>query len=230
MEALDCDGNPLVVSSGLTKHEVRGTGFLVGTRVLMGVEHMIPQTPGVICGYRARLGGRWYDVDEVAVWGERGEKDRRGIDLATATLTADAPGHVFRFASESASAGTRVTLLGHPLGGPLRESEGVVTKKLRDYGKPTLAALFNPEVEGGDSGAPVLNDRGEVVSVLSRIVTWANLTADGKHRYGGIDLPAWWGDDVSSDLCVAYPKGGIPDCDQPITRKPVRVIVPVTLK
>jgi hypothetical protein len=229
MEALDCKGKPLVVFDGLRKHPVRGTGFLVGTRVLMGVEHMIPQTPGVICGYRARLGGRWYGVRSVAVWSEHGEDDRRGIDLATATLSAEAPGHVFRFASESASVGTRLTLLGHPLGGPLRESKGLVTKKLLDYGKPTLAARFDPEIEGGDSGSPVLNSRGEVVSVLSRIVTTANLTPDGKHRYGGIDLPAWWGD-VESDLCDAYPAGGIPGCDGTSTRKPAKVVVPVTLE
>ena len=51
MEALDCAGKPLVVSDGVTEHRVRGTGFLVGSRVLMGVEHMIPRTRGVVCGF-----------------------------------------------------------------------------------------------------------------------------------------------------------------------------------
>ena len=193
MEALDCKGETLVVSDGLTEHRVRGTGFLVGRSVLMGVEHMIPQTPGVICGFRARLGGRWDKAGEVTVWSERGETDRRGIDLATVTLTADAPGHVFRFATQSAPVGAKVTLLGHPRGAPLRESQGVVTKEHLDYGKPTLAARFSPDIQGGDSGAPMLNSRGEVVSVLSRIITTANLTSDGSHHWGGIDVPAWWG-------------------------------------
>jgi hypothetical protein len=195
----------------------------------MGVEHMIPRTHGFICGYRARLGGQWYQVEQVAVWSEHGEDDRRGIDLATATLSADAPGHIFGFASESASIGTRVTVLGHPLGGPLRASEGTVTKERRDYGKPTLAARFSPDLQGGDSGAPVLNGRGEVVSVLSRAITTANLTADGRHHYGGIDLPAWWGADITNDLCSAYPDGGIPGCDAGSTPEPVKLAVPAKL-
>ena len=230
MEALDCEGEPLVVSDGITEHRVRGTGFLVGNRVLMGVEHMIPRTPGVICDFRARLGGRWYDVGDVKVWSERGEDDRRGIDLATMALAEDAPGHVFRFASESGPVGTTLTFLGHPLGGPLRESKAVVTKKLLDYGKPTLAARFTPEIEGGESGGPILNDRGEVVSVLSRIVITANLTPDGKHHNGGIDIPGWWGNGVTSDLCRSYPAGGIPDCDGTTSRKPVKLPVRVALK
>jgi V8-like Glu-specific endopeptidase len=230
MGALDCKGKPLVVYHGTGEHRSRGTGFLVGTRVLMGVEHMVPQTPGFICGYRARVGGQWYHVEQVAVWSERGEDDRRGIDLATATLSADAPGHIFRFAPESSSVGTKVTVLGHPLGGPLRASEGTVTKERLDYGKPTLAARFSPDVQGGDSGSPGLNSRGEVVSVLSRIITTANLTSDGRHHYGGIDLPAWCGPDISSDLCAAYPNGGIPGCDGTTTGKAVKVIVPVSLK
>jgi hypothetical protein len=231
MEALDCKGKPLVVTDATgAKHRARGTGFLVGTRVLMGVEHMIPQTPGFICGYRARLGGEWYRVDRVAVWSERGEDDRRGIDLATATLSSDAPGHIFSFAPESVSVGTKVTVLGHPLGGPLRATEGTVMKERRDYGKPTLAARFSPDIQGGDSGSPVLNGSGEVVSVLSRIITTANLTSDGRHHWGGIDLPAWWGADITSDLCDAYPEGGIPDCDGASDRKSAKVAVPVTLK
>jgi hypothetical protein len=229
MEALDCDGKPLVVSDGVAEHRVRGTGFLVGSRVLMGVEHMIPPTPGVVCGFRARLRGRWYAVADVHVWSERGERDRRGIDLATASLSRSAPGHVFRFAPETVSVGTTLTLLGHPLGGALRESKGVVTKKLMEYGKPTLAARFTPEIEGGDSGAPLLNDRGEVVSVLSRIVVPANLTPDGKHHNGGIDLAGWWGNDaVRSDLCRTYPRGGIAGCDA-TSSEPVKVPVRVAL-
>jgi hypothetical protein len=230
MEALDCDGKPVVVSDGVNEHRVRGTGFLVGPRLLMGVEHMVPSTPGVVCGFRARLGGRWYDVQEVRVWSERGESDRRGIDVATATLASDAPGHLFRFASESVPVGTTLTLLSHPLGGPLREARAVVTKKPSDYGKPTIAARVTPDVQGGESGGPLLNERGEVVSVLARIVTTANLTPDGRHHHGGIDIPTWWGEAVKSDLCRAHPEGGIPDCDTVAGSEPVKTPVRVKLQ
>lgn len=213
MEALDCQGKPLEVSDGLAKHRARGTGFLVGSRVLMGVEHMIPTTPGVVCGYRARLGGRWYAVVDVKVWSERGEADRRGIDLATMTLADDAPGHVFEFAPMTEPAGGRLTVLGHPRGGPLRTTKALMAKKLLEYGKPTLAVKATPQIEGGNSGGPILNDRGEVLSVVSRLVVWPNLSPDGIGRSGGIDIPRWWGESVHGDLCRTYPDGGIPDCD-----------------
>ncbi len=229
MQALDCDGKPLVVSDGVNDHVVSGSGFLVGSRVLMGVEHMIPPQPGLICGFRARLDGRWYDVSEVKIWSERGEEDRRGIDLATALLVEDAPGHIFRFAEQSPPVGAKLTLLGHPLGGDLRASAVTVTRRLMDYGKPTLAAKIAPSIQGGDSGGPIVNDRGEVVSVLSRTVITANLTADGSARYGGVDIARWWGDAVRSDLCRAYPDGGIPDCDS-ATNEAKKAPIDVSLK
>jgi hypothetical protein len=61
-------------------------------------------------------------------------------------------------------------------------------------------------------------------------VVTANLTPDGKHRNGGIDIPRWWGDGVTSDLCRAFPAGGIADCDGTTSRRPVKVPVRVALK
>ena len=105
-----------------------------------------------------------------------------------------------------------------------------MTKERRDYGKPTVAARFSPDIQGGDSGAPMLNSHGEFVGVLSRIITTANLTSDGRHHYGGIDLPAGWGADITSDLCEAYPDGGVPDCDRASAHEPAKVAVHVTLR
>jgi hypothetical protein len=230
MEAIDCEGKPLVAPDATGEHRVRGTGFLVGNRVLMGVEHMVPPRPGIVCGYRARLGGRWYHVVDIKVWSEQGEADRRGIDLATVTLDDDAPGHIFAFALETVPVGSRLTLLGHPLGGPLRTSKAVVTRKLADYGKPTLATKQTPEPQGGSSGGPYLNERGEVVSVHSRIVVWANLSPDGTARHGGIDIPRWWGASLHGDLCRAHPDGGIPGCAGESGDEPGKVPVDVTLQ
>jgi hypothetical protein len=107
--------------------------------------------------------------------------------------------------------------------------KAVITKTLLDYGKPTLAAKIIPEAEGGSSGGPFLNEWGEVVSVQSRIIVWANLSPDGTARGGGIDIPRWWGASVHSDLCRTYPSGGIPDCDEVSAGKPAKVPVDVSL-
>jgi len=122
----------------------------------------------------------WYAVVDVHVWSERGETDRRGIDLATLKLSRPAARHVFTFARRSPAVGDPLVTIGHPLGGSLTVSRGTLTKQVDNYGKPTLAAEL--EVEGGSSGGPILDRQGAVVSVVSRIVLWANQTRDGTHR------------------------------------------------
>jgi S1-C subfamily serine protease len=229
IEILDCRGEPLIVDDGLAEHKVTGSGFLVGSRVVMTAEHMVPHPGSEACGMRVRLaGGGSSDVVEAYAWSEHGEDDRRGIDLATLTLAEDATGHIFDFASETERVGTSLAKLGYPLGGPFSISKAVITRKAVQYGKPRVAAKVTPEGEGGGSGGPMLNDRGEVVSVVSGIVVWANLSSDGRHRSGGIDLPVWWGESMRSDLCRAHPDGGIPGCDPNAEGEWGRV--PVTLR
>lgn len=217
LRTVDCRGEPVPVRTGGPQGEETGfagaTGFLVGTRVVMGVEHSLP-VRGDGCGLRFRVDGRWYDVVEAKAWGEPGDPDRRGFDLATLTLAEDATGHIFEFASEPVRVGETVTVLGYPKGGPLRISTGLVTRKVARYGdRVELAVKVVPDVEGGNSGGPFLNDRGEVVTITSGPIVWANLSSDGRHRHGGIDMPLWWGEQLQADLCRAHPDGGIPGCD-----------------
>jgi Trypsin-like peptidase domain len=173
---------------------------------------------------RVRFGGGLYDVADVRVWSENGEHDRRGIDVATLTLTRAARGHVFKIAPTGAPTGSHVATIGYPLG-RLKVARGTLTNNLIDYGKPMLAAKFEGPPEGGNSGGPIINDAGEVLSVFSRAVITANLTRDRRHRLGGIDLPRWWRDDAYPDLCRAHPDGGIPDCDLSSTSRPGKVPV-----
>lgn len=216
LRTVDCRGQPVVVRTGGPKGEESGfasaTGFLVGRRVVMGVEHSVPVKGG--CGLRFRLDGRWYDIVAAKAWGEPGDPDRRGFDVATLTLAEDAQGHIFEFASGPVRVGDTLTLLGYPKGGPLRISAGLVTRKVARYDdRFELAVKVVPDVEPGNSGGPFLNDRGEVVTVASGPIVWANLSSDGRHRHGGIDLPLWWGESIRADLCQAHPDGGIPGCD-----------------
>ena len=135
LQTLDCRGKPVIVRTGGPEGEETGfasaTVFLVGRRVVMGVEHSLPRHDADGgCGLRVRLNGRWYDVVAAKAWGEPGDPDRRGFDVATLTLAEDAPGHIFEFASEPVRVGDTLTLLGYPKGGPLRISAGLVTKKV----------------------------------------------------------------------------------------------------
>ena len=207
-------------------HKLTGTGFLVGSRVVMTAEHGVWVRPDQrVCRMRVRLSGRWYEAEDMTAWSERGESDRRGIDLATLRLFRAAPGHIFKIAPRSEPVGSAVAALGHPLGGPLSISRGVLTKKVVDYGKPQLAAKM--KVEGGNSGGPIVNRRGEVLGVVQRIVVWANLSSDGHSRHGGIDLPRWWGASARSDLCRTYPDGGIPGCDPSSVGAATKVSIPL---
>ena len=208
----DCAGKPL---DGPFGNEGHGTGFLIGSRLLMTAEHVVQGATSHprACGIRARLGTRWYDVEAAKGWRDRGQKDSRGSDIATLKLAADAGGHLFELARADSLVGSAVAALGYPRGLPLSFTQGFVTKTLKDYGKPTLAA--NMGIEDGNSGGPIIDRSGRVVTIVSRIVSWANQT-DGGHYYGGPEFARWWGASALSDLCRAYPDGGIPDCPDPL--------------
>ena len=213
VETLKCDGSPFRVGG----HAVAGSGFLIGSRVVMTAEHgMYVGLDEPACKMRVRFGRETYQVTSVRVWSDTKKSDgygRLGIDLATLTLDRDADGHIFEFAPDGAPRGTKVATLGYPMGGPLKVTRGTVTKNLIDRKVPSIAAKI--DIMGGNSGGPIFNDRGQVVSVVSRIVISGSLTSDGSNRNGGVDIRRWWGDNALSDLCLTYPDGGLPKCDDP---------------
>jgi S1-C subfamily serine protease len=223
VEDLDCRGRPLRVSG----HRVTGTGFLVGSRVVLTAEHGIRVGEHrSACRMRVRLSDRSYNVVDAKVWADRGKVERRGVDLATLRLSRPASGHVFEVARSGARVGSAVAALGYPLGLPLSFSQGVLRKKILDYGEPTLAAKM--VIEGGNSGGPIIDGRGRALGVVQRIVVYANLTNDGTTLWGGIDLARWWGASARTDLCRAYPDGGIPDCDPSKVGPPTKLAIPLT--
>ena len=210
VETLKCDGSPFRVGG----HAVAGSGFLIGSRVVMTAEHgMYVGLDEPACKMRVHFGSETYQVTSVRVWSETKKSDsyeRLGIDLATLALDRAADGHIFQFAPDGAPRDTNVATLGYPMGGPLKITRGTVTKNLIDRKTPSIAAKI--DIMGGNSGGPIINDRGEVVSVVSRIVISGSLTSDGSNRHGGVDIRRWWGDNALSDLCLTYPDGGLPNC------------------
>jgi hypothetical protein len=214
VEVLKCDGSPVTFGG----HEATGTGFLIGSQVVMSAEHgMWVAQDEPACKMRVRFGVETYPVTNVRVWGEPAHEDmyeRRGVDLATLTLARPVEDrHVFQLASAGAPKGAAVTTAGYPLGGPLKVSRGSVYRNLpNDYGVPAVATDL--DIQGGNSGGPIFTDRGEVVSVVSRIVVSGSLTADKSSKSGGIDLPRWWGPDVLADLCRVYGADEIAQCEE----------------
>lgn len=229
VDILECDGTPFRFRLGGARRSrpVSGSGFLVGSRVVMSAEHGLwvdlrPDRPA--CKMHVRFGDQTYAVTGVYVWSERGERDRlerRKIDLMTLTLARPAVGHVFQFARVGAPVGTAVATLGYPGGGPLKLTRGEVTGNVIDDAIPSTAVKM--KIEGGNSGGPIFNGRGEVLSVVSRLVIAGNVTADESNRcrrygvcsnWGGVDLPRWWRDGALPDLCSTYPRGGVPNCGE----------------
>jgi V8-like Glu-specific endopeptidase len=222
VEILHCDGSPFTVSG----HAVAGSGFLVGSRVVVTAEHGIWIGLGrPACKLRVRFGSTTYAVTSMRAWSNHGEPDRRGIDLATLTLARPVSGHLFAVSTKGVPRDSPIATLGYPLGGPLRITKGTLTKKLLDYGVPTLATTL--AVEGGNSGGPILDESGAVLGVVSRVVISGSVTRDGNNRYGGIDLQRWWDGSAADDLCLTYPHGGIPDCSDTARRTRARVSIAV---
>jgi Trypsin-like peptidase domain len=226
VDTLNCDGTPFTVGG----QAFTGTGFLIGSRVVMTAEHgMYVGVERPACRLRVRFGAETYAVTSVHVWGERGQRDsyaRSGVDLATLMLARPVSDrHVFELAPVVAGTGTPVATLGYPLGGPLKVSRGTIYKYVVDYDVPSVAT--NLDVQGGNSGGPIFNDRGEILSVVSRIVISGSLTADKSNRNGGVDLPRWWGEDALPDLCSTHPNGGLPGCGEhrggPTVKRSVRL-------
>lgn len=203
VQLLNCAGRPVVGNGRVAVF----SGFLVGRRVVMTAEHGLFVGPSqVACRVRVRLDGRWYAVSEMRLWGDPGRADRRGIDVATLKLSRPARSHVFRFASQSPPLGGFVAAIGYPLGLPISFSQGIIKSKVKQYGIPALAAEI--AIEGGNSGGPIVDAAGQVVTVVSRGIVQ---TANGQSLNGGVDLPSWW-HSAERDLCYTYHDSGVPGC------------------
>lgn len=72
-----------------------------------------------------------------------------------------------RLAPANTGTGTRVTVVGFPLGGPLTTTHGKVLGYAPDpVGWSALPMLVNDApIEHGSSGSPVINDSGQLVGV-----------------------------------------------------------------
>ena len=95
----------------------QGTGFLVGTRVLMTAHHVL-DVPHA-CQVRIQIGARTYTVDRWTAWHGRGKKTEQAVDVETIHITTAASGHIYEFAHSVPNLDATVAMIGFPAGNPI---------------------------------------------------------------------------------------------------------------
>ena len=185
-----------------------GSGFLVGSKVVMTARHVVDHRGA--CSIKVRASGRWIQV-KGWTWWTTGRNRGIAEDLATLRLASAAPGHIFAFRSALPRAGTNLAMVGHPLGNELSLTQGRVLLRRREAGAPILyVRLLGAE---GASGSPFVDNNGKVAGILQFGLGSHDIL--GQKTSGvvaGLDLAAWWGTQARKDLCRAYRLGGIPNC------------------
>ncbi len=195
-----CDGHPIG----------QGTGFLVGTSVVMTARHVIKGA----CRVRIRVDGDTFEATHATSWfGGRASLD--AVDVSTIKLDHAAEGaHVFRIRSTLPPFGTNVGMVGYPLGSRLSLNQGKIIRRWTLNGAPVMVVkMLGAE---GASSAPYIDDSGRVVGILQ--VGLGSKDIIGQRTAGvlyGLDLVRWWGPHARLDLCRAYPHGGIAGCPNP---------------
>jgi S1-C subfamily serine protease len=91
------------------------------------------------------------------------------VDLGVARVNGSLPRAAAAYAEPAA--GERVTVVGFPLGGPLTFSSGRVIDFVdgSNLGVPGKVMRLTANVEPGNSGGPVLDQRGRVVGIVYAI-------------------------------------------------------------
>ena len=204
--------------SGAAK--IEGTGFLVGSGVVMTARHVVDPSGlrhRLACHVKVQVDGHWIKVARITWWYGAADPTGRDTDLATLKLAKPAAfsDYVFDFRNSSPRIGTTLAVLGHPLGNDISLNQGKLIAKGHLHRVPVLAMhLLSAE---GASGSPIVDDGGHVVGILQRGLTLRG--ARTSELAVGIDLASWWrsGNRVERTLCHAYPNGGIPTCEAPKT-------------
>ena len=185
------------------------TGFLVGSRVIVTATAVVADAIARGCGLQVRLGGRWFGTTSARAWYDA-RSEAHDVDLATLELSRASTGHVFKFARTHPRRGEAVATLGHPLGLPLSFQQGLFRRAVVTRGVPSVVSWI--VAEGGNRGGPIVSEEGDVIGVVSRTTVPDEDPVHAANFVGGLSLAEWFGASGSSDLCRAYPQGGIPDC------------------
>lgn len=147
----------LVVSDATGKEIATGTGFLVSKDgKLITNHHVIENGANVVA--KAENGGRFSVLGVLADDGER--------DLALLALDGKDFKPLPLGSTSSVESGTRVAVIGSPLGLEGTLSEGIVSA-VRDYPTKSRWIQITAALSPGSSGSPVLSVSGDVIGVAT---------------------------------------------------------------
>ena len=184
----------------------QGTGFLVGTSVVMTARHVVNGA----CRIRVRVDRANFVGTHWSAW-SGGGTSASAADLATIKLSRPATGgYVFRIRLR-VPLGANLGMVGYPLGNRLSLNQGKLIQRGRVKAAPLIAVrMLGAE---GASGAPFIDDNGRVVGIV-QIGLGSRMSSGSEHRacWWGSILCAGGGPHARLDLCRAYPNGGIAGC------------------
>lgn len=196
-----CNGTPIG----------QGSGFLVGTSVVMTARHVMIGA----CRAKIAVDADTFTVTHWSSW-HGGGASASAADVAT--LKLDHPvsedGYIFRVRSSLPPLGANVGAVGYPLGNRLSLNQGKLIRRWTINRAPVIAVRMLG-AEGG-SGSAFIDDEGRVVGILQIGLGGKDIL--GQRTSGvllGLDLVRWWGPNARLDLCRAYPHGGIAGCTPP---------------
>jgi Trypsin-like peptidase domain len=188
-----------------------GSGFLVGTSVVMTATHVVNGCRTVRVLVKER---RWVGVTSRIDWNDRGSQ----LDVSTLKLTQSLK-DVWVFSLRPSQIPTRayVAALGHPLGEGVSYSNGRVLGHI-----PRQQIVMRILGAQGMSGGPVVDTNGRVVGVINGLFSNAVGPATGSYTADNLvayDVSSRWGA-WRRTLCHTYTFGGIEDCPNSPTPSP----------
>ena len=133
----------------------RGSGFFVRPGYIATNYHVINGAETII----ARLVGTetTYTIEEIVATDER-------HDLAIIKVIGDTPPELPLGNSDEVRIGETVYTVGNPQGLQGTVSRGIVSS-MRDFGQNGIRIQIDAPISPGNSGGPVLNEKGEVIGV-----------------------------------------------------------------
>jgi S1-C subfamily serine protease len=181
------------------KHYVANAFLAAGDRLAVTAWHVVHDA--------RRVEARFSDNQRVSVTGLVDKNER--LDLALLQLEAGSRPKL-KLASAPPRIGSRVYLVGSPRGLDFSISEGLVSQ-IRTLDGVRYYQLSCP-ISPGDSGGPVLNDRGEAIGVVSwrkadaENVGFAIPSPEVARMNAALPVVAWADADPRSPHPVALPE------------------------
>jgi hypothetical protein len=195
----------------------RGSGFLVGTSVVMTASHVVQGCRSVRVLVKEK---RWVPVTSSINWSDRGGR----LDVSTLKL-AQTLSDVWLFSLRPSQIPTKayVAALGHPLGEGVSYTNGRVLGRIAR--QQIVMRILGAQ---GMSGGPVVDSYGRVVGVVNGLFSKAVGLATGAYTADNLvayDLSSSWGV-WRRTLCQTHRFGGIEGCPNSTAASPPSVSAP----